>query len=212
MKFWDLLIKIIEIITPTYMRKKLSERHERLKKFFEEKERINSFNWSERVKEIQLNSAVEALTGTRMTNNLEFDYFVESFDPSRFENDYWAFARFRTAFDVIKNENDQIVSIKINSLETYKMIGLNIFVFIMFLCVPATLYWKKGELYKAYHQGLGIPVEVLNTIYIFLCFLCFITIIKLFYDWSLWNSLKKQIKQKYSKEGKKSNKETEKRE
>lgn len=212
MKFWDLLIKIIEIITPAYMRKILSERHERLKKFFEEKERIKASNWSERVKEIQLNSAVEALTGTRMTNNEEFDYFVETFDPSRFENDYWAFARFRTTFEVVKNEINQIVSIKINSLENYKMIGLNIFIFIMFLWVPATLYWKKDELYKAYHHGLGIPIEILNTIYGFLCFLCFITIIKLFYDWSLWNSFKKQIKQKYSKEEKKSNKEAENKE
>lgn len=200
MKFWEVLIRIIEFITPAFMRRILSDRHERLKKFFEEKDRIKKSECSYRVKEIQLNSAVAALTGTRSTNNEEFDYFVDNFDPSYFENDYWTFVRFRGAFIVEKNEIDEIKAIKINQIESIKLITLNLLIVFMLILVPATLYLGRKGFYQAYNKELGIPVDVLNIAYTVVCFICFITIAKVFYDWSLWKSLKRQIKQKYGKE------------
>ena len=146
MKFWDIFLKIIELIIPAYLRNLNKSRYERLKLFFADKKIILESNESEATKTILLNAAASALTGAKNAKIDDLNFFLEKFNPNSFEDDYWAFARNRLTYQISYNSASEIVSIKSIKAEKYKMYALNIFLMFTMILIPLGLYLKADEL------------------------------------------------------------------
>ncbi|BCX72034.1 hypothetical protein KTJ16_19955 [Acinetobacter bereziniae] len=197
MKFWDIFLKMIEIITPTFIRNICKNRFDRLKSFFDERKRILESNENEATKTILLNAAASALTGAKSAKIEELNFFLEKFNPNYFEGDYWAFARNRLTYEVTHNQNSEIVSIKSIKSERYKMYVINsIMIFVMGF-VPLALYLKGNELKQGYHSITGIPTDFFTLTYWVICFICALTIVKILYDWTCWSDLNNLIKKMF---------------
>lgn len=197
MKFWDIFLKIIEIITPTFIRTLCKNRFERLKIFFEERKKIIDSDENEATKTILLSAAASALTGAKSAKIEELNFFLEKFNPNYFEDDYWAFARNRLTYKIEYGAMNEITAIRSIAKEKYKMYGVNSFlIFIMFL-VPSALYFKSIELKKTYHFITGLPIDFFTMLYWAICFFCGLTIVKILYDWTCWHDLNILIKKMF---------------
>lgn len=197
MKFWDIFLKIVEIITPSFLRSLYKNRFDRLKAFFDERKKILETGEDEATQTVLLNAAASALTGAKNAKIEELDFFLENFEPSSFENDYWAFARNRMTYLVIRDESSKIIAIQSIKSERYKMYGLNIFLIFSMVLMPSMLYYKSLEVRQAYHIITGLPVHVFTLIYWGICFICALTIIKILYDWTCWQDFNNLIKKKF---------------
>ncbi|WP_332606371.1 hypothetical protein [Acinetobacter sp. ESBL14] len=197
MKFWDIFLKIIEIITPSFVRSLCKNRFDRLKVFFEERKKILDSGEDQATQTILLNAAASALTGAKNAKIEELNFFLKNFDPSSFEDDYWAFSRNRMTYRVIRDESSKITAIQSIKTERYKMYGLNVFLIFAMVFLPLALYYKSIELRQIYHTLTGIPIDVFTLIYWGICFICALTIIKILYDWTCWQDLNNLIKKKF---------------
>jgi uncharacterized membrane protein YidH (DUF202 family) len=197
MKFWEYFEKIIAIITPQYTRKIYLERSERLREFFKIREEIETSNQPEHVKTIQLNAAVSGLTGAKFSNIEEFDFFLENFDPNRFEEDYFVFARNRVTYETVRDEHGAIISIKSITRQRWSMTSLNCFLVIVFIFAAAGFIVNFHNFSKALNKDLGIPELVNASFFLGVLFICFLTIFKVIYEWDLWSGFNRYIKNKF---------------
>lgn len=183
--------KLIEIITPSFNRKRYQERHIRLKYFFEERKRIQNLDESEDVKNLLVQSAISGLTGTKYADIDEFDYFVDKFKAHDFENLYWAFVWNRPSYQVLKNSSGKVLRLKPSKKGKRNIILFN-FITIFFMSIAPFVFR-----YKFNKTKLVIDVfspSIIQTLYVILIVICGITIIKLIHDWYHWGSLNQIIK------------------
>ena len=182
--------KAIELITPSYNRKKYLERHLRLKSFFEERERIKNLNESEEVKTLLLNSAISALTGAKNVDIKELEYFLDKFNAMEFELLYWTFVWNRAGYQVLKNSRGEIIRLKVSKKGKIKVLVMNLLVLFSMSFAPIMFYFKKDEYWRLFNS-LGASQIVTEIIYGVICVICGLTIVKLLNDWVHWKNLNK---------------------
>lgn len=136
---------------------------------------------NDKTKTILLNAAASALTGAKIE---ELNFFLEKFDPSCFEDDYWAFARNRMTYEVKHNNLAEIDSIKSIKNAKYKIYAINSIMILIMSFVPFTLYLKGNELRLGYHSVTGLPIDFFIILYWLICFICALTLTKPLYDWT----------------------------
>lgn len=182
--------KLIEIITPSFNRKKYQERHLRLKNFFEERRRIDNLNESDEIKYLLLNSAISALTGTKYANIDELDYFLDKFKGHDFENLYWAFVWNRFSYGVVKNSKGKVLSLKPTKRGKRNTILLNV---ITILSMSLSPFLLRDQFNKIQVDWAPLSTTIIQTVYPLVCAICLITIIKVIHDWYHWNRLNQII-------------------
>lgn len=192
MKYLDIFEQLLGIITPAYMRKHYLKRYERLKFFFDERERINQTYTDERVRIILLNAAASALTGVKGAKFDELEYFLNNYSPEDFEVDYWSYVRNSNFFKLIRDENGTIIHVYSTKGDRLKTRLMNIFMILSMLIVPYFLNRDSSEFLKAFN-ALGISNNIIVTLYWVVVAICVSTIIKIIHDWICWSNLNSKL-------------------
>lgn len=194
MNFLQIFEKIIEMITPSFVRKKNLDRYERLKLFFNERDRIRKLNESPKVKQLLLNAATSALTGAKNAKIDEFEYFLEKFDTANVEDLYWAFVWNRASFRLSRNRNGKITYLHSVRKGRVQIRVLNSIMILFMVIIPGAFYADKDNFRNAFIEVTGLSSGTINLGYWIICLVCLTTIIKVLYDWYSWSDLNDLLK------------------